>query len=281
MISLIFLFSFYIHAQEFDWQAHRGARGLMPENTMEAIEEGLKYPISTIEIDVVISQDGQVVVSHEPWMEEEICLTPEGKGIKGRGFNLFQMKYEQIMSFDCGSKIHPRFSFQKKLKTKKPLLKEILISFKDKGKNWSIEIKSTIEEEKNKYQPNYKKFTDLVLEIIKKELSDESYYIQSFDWRVLKYIHKKYPKVKLVALRETPYTFKNVIKDLGFYPQVFSPDYKLLTLKDVREFQVKKIKVIPWTVNEIEEMKTLINMGVDGIITDYPDRILKTLESTK
>jgi glycerophosphoryl diester phosphodiesterase len=281
MIVLILLFSFSLYAQEFDWQGHRGARGLMPENTVEAIEEALKYPITTIEIDVVVSQDGQVVVSHEPWMEEEICLTSEGKEIKGREFNLFQMKYEQIMNFDCGSKIHPRFSFQKKIKTKKPLLKEILTAFKDKGKNWSIEIKSTIEEEKNKFQPPYKKFTALVLEIINKELSNDSYYIQSFDWRVLKYIHKRYPKVKLVALRETSYTFKNVIKDLGFYPHVFSPDYKLLTLKDVREFQRHKIKIIPWTVNDIEEMKTLLNMGVDGIITDYPDRISKSLEPTK
>jgi glycerophosphoryl diester phosphodiesterase len=259
----------------FDWQGHRGARGLFPENTLEGMLFALQYPITTLELDVVISKDGLVVLSHEPWMSEEICLDPIGNPVKELEHNLYKMKYSKIVQFDCGSKIHPRFKNQIKIKTHKPLLKDVMLEVEKKNKKilYNIEIKSSLEAEGKGYQPTYKKFSDLVIKTIKELLPENRYTIQSFDWRVLNYLAEKYPKVNRVALIEEPYNLSEVLKQLSSPPQVFSPNYKLLTQDDISYLQKNGIKVIPWTINDPEDMKKLIQMGVDGIITDYPNLI--------
>ncbi len=272
--SLVLCLSFFpLISTAFDWQGHRGARGLYPENTINAMKEALKYPVNTLELDVVISKDNQIVVSHEPWMSEEICLSPKGEAIKNRQVNLYKMSYADIAKYDCGSKSHPRFPRQKMIKESKPLLKDLIKDLVSSGKNFNIEIKSTIEDEKDGFQPEYKKFTDEVISLVKKLLPLNRFSIQSFDWRVLKYLNEKYPDVTLVALRESAFTLDGVITELGFSPDIFSPDYELITAADVASFHEKKIKVIPWTVNTTEAMNKMIAMHVDGIITDYPDLI--------
>ncbi|MFA5584026.1 MAG: glycerophosphodiester phosphodiesterase family protein [Bacteriovoracaceae bacterium] len=274
-LLLIFVFVGPIYA--FDWQGHRGARGLYPENTLGAMEVALKYPIKTLEFDVVLTKDNKVILSHEPWMNEVICLDPQGKKIKGKEFNIYQMNYSEVEKFDCGSLANPHFPQQEKVKVAKPTLNEVLDNTKDKNKNifYNIEIKSTVENENLGFQPDYKVFSDLVIKEIKKHLPESRFSIQSFDWRVLKYIHQKYPKVKLVALKYGPFKASNVISELGFTPTVFSPYFKDLTKNKVQDLQKKGMKVIPWTVNEVKDLKAIKEMGVDGIITDYPNRIIK------
>ncbi|HLT23328.1 MAG TPA: glycerophosphodiester phosphodiesterase family protein [Bacteriovoracaceae bacterium] len=276
-LIVLFLISFVGPIHAFDWQGHRGARGLYPENTLGAMEVALKYPIKTLEFDVVVTKDNKVILSHEPWMNEVICLDPLGKKIKGKEFNIYQMSYSEVAKFDCGSLAHPQFLQQKKVKVAKPTLDEVLVHTKDKNKNifYNIEIKSTVENEKLGFQPEYKVFSDLVIKDIKKHLPESRFSIQSFDWRVLKYIHQKYPEVRLVALKYGKFEVDKVLSDLGFTPSIFSPYFKDLTKKKVLDFQKKGIKVIPWTVNELKDLKAIKGMGVDGIITDYPDRIKK------
>lgn len=274
---LSFVLSFFLgtwaFAADFDWQGHRGARGLFPENTIEGMKAAIGFPITTLEMDVVVSKDLKVVVSHEPWMSEEICMTSDNKLVKDKEYNLFRLTYAEIAQFDCGSKPHPRFSKQAKIKTKKPLLADLLKELKDAKVNFSIEIKSTVEDERNGFQPDYKKFTDLVLKEIKSALPIEKVMIQSFDWRVLQYLAKKYPKYKTVALIEEKFNNADVIKKLGFKPTVFSPPYELVTKEVIEYFHQQKILIIPWTVNDQKTMTDLKSLGVDGIITDYPDLI--------
>ncbi len=256
----------------FDWQGHRGARGLFPENTIEGMKVAATYPISTLELDVVISKDQQVVVSHEPWINPEICHTD-------KMVNIYELSYEQIKEYDCGSKVHPRFPTQKKVKVSKPLLTDLIRTmeseFKKTGKklNYSIEIKSSVESEKNGFQPQHKTFAELVVQTLSALLPVERYTLQSFDWRVLKHLHQAHPTQRLVALREEAYHPQVLEKELGFFPEVFSPDWVLLKTEHVDYFHSKKVKVIPWTVNTAEEMKMMLGLRVDGIITDYPDLI--------
>ena len=158
MKNLILLASILVSysAFAFDWQGHRGARGLYPENTIGAMREALSYPlITTLEFDVVISKDGQVIVSHEPWMSEEICLDPKGEPVKDKAVNLYKLTAKEIAEYDCGSKPHPRFPHQKKVKTHKPLLKDLLSDINKTHPKiaFDIEIKSTVEDEKNGFQP--------------------------------------------------------------------------------------------------------------------------------
>ncbi len=248
-----------------DWQGHRGARGLYPENSITAMKGALSYPITTLELDVVISMDHKVIVSHEPWMNPEIC--------KSEKLNLYKLKAEEIVKYDCGSKGHPAFPQQKKIFSGKPLLSTLINEVKSAKVNFNVEIKSSVSAEKKGEQPEYQVFSDLVVKELKEQLETSRFTIQSFDWRVLKYLHEKYPEIGLVALKEGSYSPEEVIKELGFHPAVFSPYYKNLTASHVEWFHQKKIKVIPWTVNTASEMRSLLAIGVDGIITDYPNLI--------
>ena len=116
----------------FEIQGHRGCRGLMPENTITAFIEAVRLGVRTLEMDVVVSKDGKLVVSHDPFMSSEFCLTPDGKeimpGEDSIKYNIFNMTYDEIQKFDCGLKIHPRFLIQKKMHTYKPLLSEVIDS---------------------------------------------------------------------------------------------------------------------------------------------------------
>lgn len=276
-LNLLLLFFVSFSAFAFDWQGHRGARGLYPENSLDGMREALKYPITTLEFDVVITKDHQVILSHEPWMNHEICLDPKGQKVLVKKVNLYELSASEIQAYDCGSLGHPSFDQQKKVITIKPLLRDVLESiegdYKERKISYNIEIKSTPEDEKAGFQPSVEVFTDLVVTQIKALLPETRFSLQSFDFRVLRYLHKKYPSLQTVALVEPNYGKDYILKDLGFKPTVFSPYFKNLSKKVVKDWQQSGIKVIPWTVNKMSDLKSVKAMGVDGIITDYPDRI--------
>src|SRR5258706_9674540 len=265
----------------FDIQGHRGARGLKPENTIPAFVTALDTGVTTLEMDVVITRDKQVVVSHEPWMSATICTNASGNPIKEkeeRKYNLYRITYEEVKQFDCGSLGNAKFLEQEKMKTFKPLLSDVIVAVENHIKNFSryevdynIEIKSEKEWD-GKFQPAPKEFSDLVYRLIDQYLPLDRIAIQSFDFRVLKYWHETYPEVRLSALVDNLKTIDENIADLGFTPSVYSPDYKLLSRDEVKHCHELKMRVIPWTVNDVPEMLELKNWNVDGFITDYPDR---------
>jgi glycerophosphoryl diester phosphodiesterase len=273
------------YTPKFDLQGHRGARGLQPENTIPAFLEALNNGVTTLELDVVITDDGQVLVSHEPYMSGEMCLKPDGTTIapeEAMKYNIHKMTYAETQQFDCGIKPHPRFPSQQKFKATKPLLRDVIAAAEDHIKSYTsyevdynIEIKS-VKGEEGKFQPSVQEFSELVHEVIDQYLPWDRVVIQSFDFRVLQYWHKKYPNVRLAALVENTNSAEANLKALGFTPSVYSPDFVLLKSQAaVTALKKKKIRVIPWTVNEPEDMKRMKAWGVDGIITDYPNRALE------
>jgi glycerophosphoryl diester phosphodiesterase len=288
--AILFLaFSAGVFAQaqyipKFDVQGHRGARGLRPENTIPAFLLALDSGVNTLEMDLAVTRDGQLVVSHEPWLSSEICLDAAGNPIlkkDERKFNIYQMTYPEVSACDCGTKVNERFPQQVKMKTSKPLLRDVLIAVEDHVKNFSsyevdynIEIK-TVPGMDNKFHPKPDVFSDKVYELLDEYVPLERVVIQSFDFRVLKYWHTKYPDVRLAALVENTKSAEQNLDDLGFLPSVYSPDFNLLSREIVGALHEKKIRVIPWTVNEEKDMLVLKGMGVDGFITDYPDRAAK------
>jgi glycerophosphoryl diester phosphodiesterase len=279
------LYSMTTTAQYIDIQGHRGCRGLMPENTLEAFAEALKHGVTTLELDVCISRDRKVVVSHEPYMSSQYCSWPSGKAVSKadeKTLNLYLMPYKEIKKFDTGSRGNGLFPEQKKLKTYKPLLEEVLKKIDKQLKtnnlssvNYNIELKSEAAEYRIS-QPEVAEFCDLVYAVLKKNIAFGRVTIQSFDFEILKYWHQKteektYQKVQLAALVEDKDRL-NVTALLGFKPDVFSPYYKFLDKKAVADYQAQGIKVIPWTVNTPADLLLIYNLGVDGIITDYPNR---------
>ncbi|HET9486495.1 MAG TPA: glycerophosphodiester phosphodiesterase [Chryseosolibacter sp.] len=270
-----------IYIPVFDLQGHRGARGLRPENTIPAFIIALDSGVTTVELDVAITRDKRIVVSHEPWMSASICQRPDGSAIsekEEKSFNLYEMNYDDIAKFDCGSKGNEKFPEQVTMKVAKPLLEDVIIAIEHHIKShllyevdYNIEIKSSPAGD-DKFHPKPEVFSDLVYNLIDQYLPMERVVIQSFDFRVLKYWHKKYPDIRLAALIENTKTVDANLKSLGFQPSVYSPNFKLLTKEKIDYLKGKRIRVIPWTVNEIEDMQRMLKWKVDGFITDYPDR---------
>ncbi len=266
--------------KEFDIQGHRGCRGLMPENTIPAFLKALELGVTTLEMDVVISRDRKVVVSHDPYISSDFCLTPEGRHIHHedqKRLLLFSMDYDRIRSFDCGSFRNQRFPHQKTQKTFKPLLEEVLLLSEEFCTNnrqnifYNIEIKST-QGYDDIYQPEPAEFCSLVQEVINMHVPSDRICIQSFDVRALKHWKQHYPNYTLSLLVENKSTIDHNLELLGFTPDIYSPDYTLLDQRSVDRLHSDGMRVLPWTVNETKEMQKMIRYGVDGLITDYPDR---------
>jgi glycerophosphoryl diester phosphodiesterase len=265
----------------FDTQGHRGCRGLMPENTIPAMLKALDLGVITLELDAVITKDKEVVVSHEPFFNHEISLKPDGKPVtpaEEQSLNIYQMTYDEVKAFDVGSKPHPRFPDQQKLRVSKPLLRELLdsteTSANQKGRKlfYNIETKSAPRGD-NTYHPAPPEFVDLLMGVIQSKELEERVIIQSFDFRTLQYLHDKYPAIKTAMLIEDNNTrsLDDQLQSLGFIPTIYSPHYSLVTAVLIQKCHEKGIKVIPWTVNTLKRMEKLKAMGVDGIISDYPN----------
>ncbi|MBO6497654.1 MAG: glycerophosphodiester phosphodiesterase [Roseivirga sp.] len=273
--------SLSLKSQELDVQGHRGARGLMPENTIPAFIRALEEGATTLELDVVITKDKQVVISHEPYMSASICSKPNGQPVTNsemEQFNIYQMTYAEVSRFDCGIRGNSRFPEQQKMAVSKPLLvdmiKQVENYLAEKGLpkvTYNIELKSTSKGDGISH-PQVEEFADIVQAVLDQVLTNDRYTIQCFDFRVLKYYHQKYPDVDLVALVENMKGVKGNLKELGFVPEVYSPYHALLSRKDIEICHQEGMKVILWTVNDRDRMEKLVNWGVDGIITDYPDR---------
>ena len=273
-----------VYLPKFDVQGHRGCRGLRPENTIPAFLTALDSGVTTLEMDVVITRDKQVVISHEPWMSAEICLDPEGNPIAKKDsikYSIYNMAYEQVRKWDCGSKGNERFPEQEKMPAHKPLLRDAIVAIENHIKNhtkyevdYNIEIKSDPKGD-NKFHPKPEEYSQLVYDLVQQYLPMNRVVIQSFDFRVLKHLHKQYPDIRLAVLIENKKSLNTNLKDLGFVPSIYSPYSKLVTPEMVRRCGELKTRLIPWTVNDEREMLSLKGMGVDGFITDYPDRAAK------
>lgn len=267
---------------DFDKQGHRGCRGLMPENTIPAMIYALGTPITTLEMDVVITKDKKVILSHEPFFSHEITTKPDGKYVteaEEKSLNIYKMTYEEVKKYDVGLKLHPRFLKQQKVKAIKPLLADVIDSInKDMMTRrrpfpyYNIETKC-LPAGDGIYHPKPDEFVELLMAVIKEKGLEELVIIQSFDFRTLQYLHHKYPHIKTAMLIEDDdkRSFQDQFKAISFTPTIYSPHFSLVNAELLKKCHDKNIKVIPWTVNEKKKIDELKNLGVDGVITDYPD----------
>jgi glycerophosphoryl diester phosphodiesterase len=267
-----------------DIQGHRGCRGLLPENTIPAFLHAVKLGVNTLELDVVVTKDKQILVSHEPYMSAQICLYADGIEIDAKNekkLNVFEMTTAEVQAFDCGSKYHPNFPNQVKMKVSKPLLSEVIDAVEDyvlvnnlPPVNYNIEIKSTVTGT-NIYHPEPTEFANLLLEVLQSKKILDRCVIQSFDVRSVQAVKKLSPKVTTSFLVANIKGVSKNLKLLGFNPDYYSPQYKLVTQRTVNKLHQQGIKIAVWTVNEKADIEKMKAMGVDAIITDYPDRALE------
>lgn len=271
--------------EAFDWQGHRGFRGIWPENTLEAFLHAVQIPeVTTLELDLAVSKDKQLIVSHEPWMNPAICRKHSGDTIPDKDslkYLLYEMTAAEIKKWDCGSRGNPRFPKQQKIWTYKPTFREAVFAVRKANQErpirWNIEIKTEPGWDGVRTPP-VAEFAKMVVDEIKFLHIADAVTVQSFDVRALQEVRKLNPSLKLALLIENIKGLDTNLERLGFNPDIYSPYYLLVSEKLVADCHAKGIKVIPWTVNEVTAMRHLIRLGVDGIITDYPNLIKEVME---
>ena len=266
----------------FNWQGHRGARGLLPENTIPSFIKALDFPVLTLECDIAISKNKQVIISHEPYFSAEICTKPDGTPVReaeATTLRIYEMTYEEIKQFDCGIRPHPRFPQQQPMAVYKPSLKDAVKAvnaYCEMSRKplpaWNIEIKSQAEDD-DIFHPQPEEFVAILVEELDTLGILDNCNLQSFDIRPLQILHEQYPAIPLAFLVENEEGHIANLEKLGFLPAIYSCYYPFLTQEIVVDLHQKGMKVIPWTVNNRADMDQLIAFGVDGIITDYPNLI--------
>jgi len=272
--------------KEIDIQGHRGCRGLFPENTLPAFQKALELGVNTLELDLAISKDHQVLVSHEPYFRAGLSITPDGTPVteeEQTDHNIYAMDYEEVKKYDVGSLPDAKYPELENLKTYKPLLKQVVdkarhyaYTFDSPMPDLNIEIKRSPEYD-GKYHPDVNTFVDLVLAQVKELDIFDKTIIQSFDLESLRLVKNKEPRLRTALLIQNQKPILQNLSELGFKPDIYSCYFKLLTKENIDLCHEKEILVVPWTVNERSDIQEMLDIGVDGIISDYPDRVIDIL----
>ncbi len=297
--------------EPFDAQGHRGARGLLPENTLPAFRRALELGVSTLELDVGVTGDGAVVVSHDPKLSGKVCLGPGGERLGDEGPRIRDLTLEELGRYDCGA-LNPdpgRFPEPPRRNrpgTRIPTLEEVfdLAAELDPAVRFNIEIKfdPTAPEDTVPLEG----FVPAVVGRIRARGLVGRTTVQSFDWRALELVKLLEPGLTTAALlspetvrgpggapspwlnglslAETGGTAVGLLRAAEGYVDIFSPYWRQVTPgawgylgATVEEIQAAGFPVVPWTVNDRRRMEKTLDLGVDGLITDYPDRLLAAL----
>lgn len=267
---------------------HRGCRGLLPENTLPAFLHALALGVDVLELDVVISQDQQVVVSHEPWLSARLGPGPDGQAIDPlheREYNIYRLPYTTIRRCVVGEQPHPGFPMQQQVAAYRPLLREVLqateAACQRLGRTpvgYSIELKSTATGD-DLFHPQPIRFVELVLAELAAVAVLPRTTLLSFDARILQAARQLLPALPLCLLSEDLTPVEVLFHQLGFVPETFGPDFQLLSQRSVKDLAARypALRLVPWTINEPSDLQQAIDWGVAGITTDYPDRLLQLL----
>ena len=289
-------------AQTFDLQGHRGTRGLMPENTLAAFEHALEIGVSTLELDIAITADGVPVISHDPALNPNLARDASGRWITSPGALISSLTLAQLQQFDVG-RINPASDYARQFPLQQardgqtiPTLVSLFALVRERKAD---SVRFGIETKLSPNQPDAtigpEAFVNALLPVIRLAGMTRRVMIQSFDWRTLQLVQKIEPGIATSYLTiQTPHA-DNVTnpawtagmrrQDHASVPHmvkasgggVWSPLFSNLDRPALKTAQALGLKVIPWTVNEPGDMDRLINWGVDGIITDYPDRLREAM----
>jgi len=268
---------------QFEIQAHRGARALFPENTIPAFQGAVDLGIRVIELDVVVSRDNRLVVSHDPWIGGSLCPDPDGKqpGRSGKERRLiYRMDYDEIAQFDCGM-ADPSFPLQRAVPAVRPLLSNVLQQIDAVRHDdtlppviFNIELKSWPEGD-GRLHPGPGPYADIVSELIDFCAAASRVRVQSFDRRLLTEVWRRSPDLVFGLLADDFSHFDPFPWEPGFVPAYVNPYFEVLSPEMVDALHAMGSLVIPWTVNRVEDMLAMKRMGADGIITDHPELALR------
>ncbi len=289
----------------FDVQGHRGARGLLPENTLRGFQRALELGVSTLELDLGVTRDHEVVVSHDRSVNPELCRRADGTTILTPAL-LRELSLAEVQALDCGGlnpdpKRFPEPPRENVPGARIPTLREVFQLAADFGDhrvrfNLELKIDPTVDD-----TVPIEEFVALIVEVVRERGFGSRVTLQSFDWRALELAKQRAPDLQTAALL-TPETVKpewlngldpeayggtslGLLRAARTYVDLFSPYWRLIAPGSpayldsrVAEIQAAGFPVVPWTVNSKRRMAKMLDLGVDGLITDYPDVLIALLE---
>ena len=291
----------------FDIEAHRGGRALRPENTLQSFANALSMGVDTLELDMGVTKDGVLVVSHERGLNPDLARSPNGlyvsKGIPYVKLTLAEVKTYDVGQIRPGSDYAARFPDQLSMPARIPTLAEVFALVRRSGdRHVRLNIETKIDPNHPEESPDPRRFVAAVLDLLRREKFVDRVMIESFDWRTLQLVQKEAPGISTVYLTQQERPEENIYLDkpspwtAGFDPRnyggsvpravkaaggkIWSPLYSDIDPHSVAEAHRLGLPVIVWTVNNPEDMARLIDMGVDGIISDRPD-VLRTVAASK
>jgi glycerophosphoryl diester phosphodiesterase len=287
-------------AAAFDLQGHRGARGLAPENTLPAFARALEIGVTTLELDAGLTEDGVVVVAHDRRLNPDIVRGTDGRWLVGSTRTIRELTFHELGRYDVGrtrpgSDYSRRFPSQRRMDgVRIPKLEDVFALARKAHNN---EVRFNIETKLSPLAPDETagpdEFARAVIQVVRANGVERRTTIQSFDWRTLALVQREAPEIATAYLTSdaenvrdvgagpSPWTNGIRLADHGSVPKmvkaaggrIWSPNYGDLTEPLVKEAKGLGLQVLPWTVNDPPDMERLIDWGVDGIITDYPDRL--------
>jgi glycerophosphoryl diester phosphodiesterase len=289
------------HAADFDVQGHRGARGLAPENTIAAFERALALGVTTLETDLAVTRDGVLVISHEPFLNPDLVRGPDGAWLAARGPPIHSLTQGELARYDIG-RLNPTSEYAKQFPQQQPAdgqrfpsLAQVFALGAANGVRFSIETKIT--PDSGHATVDAETFARLAVDAIRSAKLDSRVTVQSFDWRTLVAVRRLAPDIETACLtiessgmdtvrRASPgpspwHAGLDRARFDGSLPRTakaagcaaWSPFWRNVTAADVSDAHAAGLRVVPWTVNDPREMARLIDLGVDGMISDYPDRL--------
>ena len=292
----------------FDIEAHRGGRALRPENTLPAFANALSMGVDTLELDLGVTRDGVVVVSHDRGLNPDLARGPDGRYVAS-GIPYIELTLAQVKTYDVGQ-IRPASAYAAQFPdqlavpgTRIPTLSEVFALVRrsgDRHVRLNIETKIDVNHPHESLDPQ--RFVAVVLALLRREHFSNRVMIESFDWRTLLLVQKLAPQIATVYLTRqsgadpSVYTDRASAWTAGYDPpnyggsvaravraaggRLWSPYYRDVDVRTIAEAHALGIAVIVWTVNDARDMADLIDSGVDGIISDRPD-LLRTVAAAK
>jgi glycerophosphoryl diester phosphodiesterase len=288
--------------RSFDLQGHRGARGLAPENTLVAFARALGLGVSTLELDLAVTRDGVVVVSHDPLLNPDVTRGRDGQWTLRHGPPFHSLTFEEVRKLDVG-RLRPGSAYAMQFPdqvaaegARIPTLAEVYALARKAG-NQAVRfnVETKLDPSKPDETLGPEAFVNAVLEVVREAGAVSRSTLQSFDWRTLQYAQRVAPDLETVYLTEqqggdqmrkgrsgpSPWlagfdaldhggSVPRLVKSAG--GRTWSPLFRDLSPESVAEAHRLGLRVIPWTVNRPEDMDRMIEWGVDGLITDRPDR---------
>jgi glycerophosphoryl diester phosphodiesterase len=286
-------------AMAFDIEAHRGGRALFPENTLQSFANALSMGVDTLELDIGVTRDGAIVVSHERGLNPDLARDADGVYVAAPGIPFVQLRLEDVKKYDVGQ-IRPGSAYAKQFPeqrvvpgTRIPTLAEVLELVRKSGDGHvRLNIETKIDPNHPEQSPDPQRFVTLLLDLLREKRFSDRVMVQSFDWRTLQLVQKQAPTIPTVYLTQqkgaTPTVFPDRASDwtAGFNPNdhgqsvprtikaaggaIWSPFFRDVDAAVISESHQLGLRVVVWTVNKPEDMARMIDIGVDGIISDHP-----------